>query len=630
MIAETYTNPADRTKDELHALEADLKVLALSNKDLSQSNKTLTETIAAISHPLLSPAVPQAKGPCVDQPVVPDQGAIRDIHATSLIAMPPNILPPIISRQLAPSGDMSVHLQRCMKSVQDLAMTISCALDALQGREKTGSSDIHGSYASLKDTMNQLPNTVQCDHCKQSVAWSHFEPVRSGVELSGPCKCVGQTVPPLAESCSAPISRNRLRAKSDRAAGPRPSSTQVSSGQSQSAGKDKLEFQHDYSIMTEYDAQSHRALQQMQQEQQDRADRLSPARQHHAPQQIQPVQEAQKAQAHPNIQQAQQQARHSQTIDPASFSAIQATYDDQPAPSLRSSGSTQRPKVTPLVSDKAGIQVKDSCVPPACLPESSVTGDEERDAPLSPPSIRPLSPFHSTGTQPAEVSAIQRPQSLAISSDTSGNAVCSPHSSIPYVHTSTSLQRCPQQPGSTFPGSSIPQYKNASGRNPLERSDKISRMFAAMARRKKSQLEAAQHEAISVVARPHDTRQGDSDQDRSERDTHLSQGVINESSRIRRVSSTELPHKRSRPRKSTSKVNDLSSDSQDDTDSCPQRRRRKRARLHSPLDTSKDLNSIGSGSQASTCVDLARIVVGGADNKSVKVSAYKFFNMDHS
>ena len=398
LISRIYTDLAYRTKDELQALEADLKLLALSNKDLSHSNKTLSDTIAAISRPLLSPAMPQAQDPHVDLSAVPVQKATRDMHATLLMAMPPNTLPPITPRQLVPSGDMSDHLQRCMKSVQDLAMTISCALDALQGREKTGSSDIHGSYASLKATMDQLPATVQCDHYKQSVAWSHLEPIGYGVGPSGPCNCVGQTVPPLAEPCSAPMSRNRLRAKSDRAVGPRPSSREVSSVQSQSAGKDKSAFQHDYSMMTEFDALLHEALQQMHEEQQGQTSQLLPAQQRQAQQQIQQPQQVQKAQTHPNVQQLQRQAQRQAQLSQAPQQAQQTPQSQQLQMNdtancfahqmscdyrREDGGSTQRPTISPLAFEKTGTQGHDSRLSPTPSPDSSTIGDAGRDPPLS-------------------------------------------------------------------------------------------------------------------------------------------------------------------------------------------------------------------------------------------------------
>ena len=107
----------------------------------------------------------------------------------SLLAMPPVNLPPIAPRKEDPSDRTADHLRRCMKSVQELALTISCALDTLRGHEKTGSSDIHGTYAELRRAMAQLPRHVQCDQCKQSVAWSDFEPARSGIGQSRACKC---------------------------------------------------------------------------------------------------------------------------------------------------------------------------------------------------------------------------------------------------------------------------------------------------------------------------------------------------------------------------------------------------------------------------------------------------------
>lgn len=187
----------------MQALEADLKLLALSNKDLSRSNKTLTDTIAAISRAPISPVAPKARSPPIVSPVTYGQGTAGAMPVTMLFAMPPVKLPPISPRNQHPSNQMTDHLQRCMKSVQELAITISCALNTLQGREKIGSSDVHGSYEKLSLAMAQLPTHVQCDQCKQSVAWSHFQPARSGIE----CKCLGQIPPPPPprEPCSNPM-----------------------------------------------------------------------------------------------------------------------------------------------------------------------------------------------------------------------------------------------------------------------------------------------------------------------------------------------------------------------------------------------------------------------------------------
>lgn len=189
------------TKDELQALEADLKLLALSNKDLSHSKKTLTDTIAAISRASVNPVVPKETASLAAPPVIDSQGVVsKAIPFTSLIAMPSVSLPPIVPRKENSSDRMTEQLQRCMESVQELALTISCALNTLQGHVKTGSSDIHGSYVKLNTAMAQLPIHIQCNQCKHSVAWSHLEPARHGIGQSGACECGSQTPPQLKDS----------------------------------------------------------------------------------------------------------------------------------------------------------------------------------------------------------------------------------------------------------------------------------------------------------------------------------------------------------------------------------------------------------------------------------------------
>jgi hypothetical protein len=51
--------------------------------------------------------------------------------------------------------------------------------------------------------MAQLPTHVDCDQCKQNVAWSHFEPARSGIGQSGACKCRSQTPLQFKDPCGS-------------------------------------------------------------------------------------------------------------------------------------------------------------------------------------------------------------------------------------------------------------------------------------------------------------------------------------------------------------------------------------------------------------------------------------------
>ena len=189
------------TKDDLQALEADLKLLALTNKDLSHSNKALTDTIAAISQASVSHAVAKATSPPVASLTTDNQGTSRAMPVTSLLAMPPADLLPIVPQTQSPSNGMTNHLQRCINSVQELALSISCALDALHGREKTGSSDIHGSYAKVVAEVQQLTSKVQCIHCKRTVAWSHLEPIKPGLGQAGACICMRVATPSTWEPC---------------------------------------------------------------------------------------------------------------------------------------------------------------------------------------------------------------------------------------------------------------------------------------------------------------------------------------------------------------------------------------------------------------------------------------------
>jgi CRP-like cAMP-binding protein len=197
----TYADWVFSTKDELQALETDLKLLALSNKDLSHSNKTLTDTIALISRASVNPVVPKATTPPAASTITDGRGISRALPVTSLIAMPSVNLPPIVPRKQNPSDRVADHLQRCMQSVQELATTISCALDALHGREKTGNSDIHGSYAKLVADVQKLTSKVQCVHCKRRVAWPHLEPIKSDPGQAGACICMRVASPSTWEPC---------------------------------------------------------------------------------------------------------------------------------------------------------------------------------------------------------------------------------------------------------------------------------------------------------------------------------------------------------------------------------------------------------------------------------------------
>jgi hypothetical protein len=216
------TDSTNSTKDELQALEADLQHLAISNRDLAHSNKTLTDTIAAISRAPLSSVESRTKHPLSADSAVDLRGNSKEIHVNSLIAMPPTNLPPIIRRRPVPAPQMADHLLLCMKSVQELATTITSALEALHGQEKTGSSDVHGSYAKLSANLDRLPAGVQCVHCARSVTWLRLEPIQPDLAQVGACICMCQSSPSNWKPCDSPMDEVDIKRVGFPLAGTRP------------------------------------------------------------------------------------------------------------------------------------------------------------------------------------------------------------------------------------------------------------------------------------------------------------------------------------------------------------------------------------------------------------------------
>jgi hypothetical protein len=94
-----------------------------------------------------------------------------------------------ISFQTAPSCTTSDHLQRCMDSVQELARTITCAMDNWHGRGLLECSDIHGLYAKVSANLEQLPADVECMRCTRRTYKSSLHSSPSRVSLTSTCTC---------------------------------------------------------------------------------------------------------------------------------------------------------------------------------------------------------------------------------------------------------------------------------------------------------------------------------------------------------------------------------------------------------------------------------------------------------
>lgn len=186
-------------------MEANLQYLAISNRDLSNSNKSLTDTIAAISRAAsIDSILTGTRSPAPVTSAANTQETPQNLRVTSLIAIPSVDLPPVRPRKAVPSTQATYHLQRCMESVQELARTNTSALEALHGQQQNGSSDIHGSYERLATDLKQLPPGVQCVHCARSVAWPQLQSAKLGIGQVGACICMSQTSPYLWKLCDYP------------------------------------------------------------------------------------------------------------------------------------------------------------------------------------------------------------------------------------------------------------------------------------------------------------------------------------------------------------------------------------------------------------------------------------------
>jgi hypothetical protein len=136
--------------------------------------------------------------------------------------MPPLNLPPVIRRRPVPTPQVADHLLLCMKSVQELATTITSALEALHGQEKTGSSDVHGSYAKLSANLDRLSAGVQCIHCARSVAWPRLEPIQPDLAQVGACTCMCQSSPSNWKPCDSPMDEGEIKRVGSPLTGTRP------------------------------------------------------------------------------------------------------------------------------------------------------------------------------------------------------------------------------------------------------------------------------------------------------------------------------------------------------------------------------------------------------------------------
>lgn len=147
----------------------------MTNKTLSDSNKALIDTIAAISTPPARPTdsslvltVPSISAHAVPSPSVISAPSTRPVSLISEATVQPTQYQ-TAATLLDLHDPVSTVLNECMNAVQELASSIQCALDAWQGRDTTVGFHVHASYNRLVHRFTSLPLGFQCMICARII-----------------------------------------------------------------------------------------------------------------------------------------------------------------------------------------------------------------------------------------------------------------------------------------------------------------------------------------------------------------------------------------------------------------------------------------------------------------------------
>lgn len=171
----------------MRGLEAQLRTLVISNNSLSEANKSLTDTIAAItqrSYDLRDPTTVNLM-PLGPGFLAPPSQTDRPPNASS-----DQTLFPAMPKLSVLDDPMIDVLHRCMGTVKELAMSISSAIDAWQGKTKFGSSDVHGTLARVTAQFGELPQRLMCTTCMRRPTWSDLGPAGGVIDSNDACACL--------------------------------------------------------------------------------------------------------------------------------------------------------------------------------------------------------------------------------------------------------------------------------------------------------------------------------------------------------------------------------------------------------------------------------------------------------
>lgn len=157
----------------------------MTNKTLSDSNKVLIDTIAAISTPparpadsSLGPTVPSISALAVPSPSIIPGPSTRHVSLFSEATVQSTQYQ-TAAKFLDLHDPVSSVLNECMNAVQELAGSVQCALDAWHGRDKTVEFHVRASYDRLVHQFTALPLGFQCMICTRIIVPQDVHPPAS-------------------------------------------------------------------------------------------------------------------------------------------------------------------------------------------------------------------------------------------------------------------------------------------------------------------------------------------------------------------------------------------------------------------------------------------------------------------
>lgn len=147
--------------------------LSQSNASLTQSNQNLAETLAKRPQ---DPFMGLSVDPTVALPSTQAQAGSGTRTRSSTSTTPAS--PAAISSAMP----INEHLRRCLSAVNDLAQSITSAIEVWNGGKPGASLDIHGLHADATALISGVPTHLQCKMCSREVTWREMGSYTAGLE----------------------------------------------------------------------------------------------------------------------------------------------------------------------------------------------------------------------------------------------------------------------------------------------------------------------------------------------------------------------------------------------------------------------------------------------------------------